>query len=70
MEYGQQPCTSASYNARASLIDHDYDLDSFFSEMKRNITASPTSTEDEDDEESDVQSDGEDEEQKQKCKRV
>lgn len=70
MEYSQQPCSSNAYHARASLIDHDYDLDSFLAEMKRNITAPPTSSEDDEEDESDAPSDGENEEQKQKCKKV
>lgn len=67
MDYGQKANSSNAQYVRACLIDHDYDLDSFFAAMKRNKTA-PPSSEDEEEDESDLGSVGEDQEQKQKCK--
>ena len=68
----QQPNSSRTYtrcSAKASLQDHDYDLDSFFAEMKRNITAPALTSESEDgDDDSIGGSAGEDEEQRQQCK--
>lgn len=68
MDYGQQPSSSNAYYAQASLLDHNYDQDSFMVELKRMVTAPPMSSDsDDDDGNSNSQSDNEEANRQRKC---